>query len=171
VELISFEDIGEDLLPRWSVTLPWHGREAQVLLAPDAIFGLRVRAEDGRALRSFYFVEVDRGSMTIAPAEAVRRSEAFLYRSSVLRKLLAYAVSHRDQTHQGHFGIPAARVLMLTTKPARAEEMRSVAHRLVVEPLRAPMGLFLFGTLQGDVDPLSAVFRDVAGSLVRLIPD
>jgi hypothetical protein len=171
VELIRFEEMGEDLSPRWPVVLPWHGREATVMLAPDAIFGLRVQRNDDRIVRGFYFVEVDRGSMTIAPAESVRRSEAFLYRSSVLRKLLAYAVSHRDGAHQQHFAIPAARILMLTTKSGRAGEMRAVAHRLVIEPMRAPTGLFVFGTLDAGDDPLGAVFQDVAEAPVRLLPE
>jgi hypothetical protein len=141
---------------RWPVLLPWHGHSASVVVAPDGIFGLRKRDAEGKVLRSYYFVEIDRGSMTIAPSETVRRSEAFLYRSSVLRKLLAYGVSHCDGTHQRHFGVPASRVLIVTTKTSRAEEMRRVAEQLVVKPLQLPAGLFLFGSVSESIDPLHA---------------
>lgn len=73
---------------------------------------------------------IDRGTMTIAPSDAIRRSEAFLYRSSVLRKLFAYAVSHREQVHQKVLGVPVARVLLLTTKPAEPKKCERPPKRL-----------------------------------------
>lgn len=132
---------------RWSVTVPWHRAEAEVMIAPDAIYGLRQISEDGGARSSYYFVEVDRGSMTITPSDAVRRSPAFLYRSSLLRKLFAYGVSHRDGIHQRHFGIPSARVVMLTTSEARAQEVQTVADAMVVKPLGIPSEFFRFDAL------------------------
>ena len=157
-------------LPRWSVSLPWHGSRADVVVAPDALFGLRMQ-QRGRALRSFYLVEIDTGSMTILPNEQVRRTEAFLYRSSILRKFLAYAVSHEERAHAQHLNIPAARVLMLTTTVARAEEMQRTASRFVIAHAVAPAALFLFGAASGIDDPLSAVWRAVDGAAVSLAPN
>ncbi len=156
--------------PRWSVTLPWRGSRADVLLVPDAVFGLEMARDEGRPLRSFYFVEVDRGSMTIAPSEQSRRSDAFLYRSSVLRKLFAYAISHREGAHQAALGVRAARVLMLTTNPVRAAEMQRAAERLVLPHLPVPPGLFLFGSLP-DGDSLSMSLVDASGRRASIMPD
>jgi hypothetical protein len=60
-----------------------------VLLAPDAIVGLRVFQDGERPRSSFLFVEIDRGTMTIVPSRHVRESDAALYRSSMLRKFFA----------------------------------------------------------------------------------
>jgi hypothetical protein len=152
---------------RWPVILPWHGTEASVQIAPDGIFGLRRRTE-GRQLKSYFFLEIDRGSMTIAPSDAVRRSVAFLYRSSVLRKLFAYAVSHRDGIHRRHFALPSARILMMTSGAARAEEMRRVAEELIVGPTQVPAGLFLFGWNCAGVNPLTMNWVDASGMATTL---
>jgi hypothetical protein len=142
-----------------------------VQIVPDAIFGLRVAGREGRPVRTFVFLEVDRGTMTIAPAKQVRESEAFLYRTSVLRKLLTYAESHLREWHKIHFGIPAARVLTLTTSPARAEAMREAAQRLIVRPLKLPPGLFLFGVQADGDNPLATEFVNSDGVGTRLIRD
>ena len=135
---------------------------------PDAIFGLRLEKPGAKPLRSYIFLEIDRGTMTITPAERVRDSEAFLYRATVLRKFLTYAESWRQGMHKTHLGIPAARVLTLTTSAARVEAMRQAAWELVVRPLRLPVGLFLFGTL-GEGSP-AVSYRDAKGNPVFLLP-
>jgi hypothetical protein len=170
VEFIPFENIGDSTARKWSVVLPWHGSQADITVAPDAIFGLRLRVSREKWLRSFYFLEIDRGTMTITPSESARRSDGFLYRSSILRKLLAYAVSHLDNMHQDRLAIPAARVLMVTTKASRSEAMRKAANRLVVSPLNVPMGLFLF-VADTDIDPLTMPFQEASGATVRLADD
>jgi len=173
IDPIRFEDLehrdrkGVRPANCWSVVLPWHGSQAQVTIAPDAMFGLKVRTAEGRSLRSFFLVEIDRGTMTIVPSDDRRRSDAFLYRSSILRKLLAYAVSHRDEVHQEHLGIPVARILMITKKATRVEEMRAAAQRLVVGPMGVPAGLFLF-TKDTESDPLETPFLDANGATIRL---
>lgn len=155
---------------RWSVSLPWHGHEAVVQIAPDALFGLRRRKHDGSLSRTYLFVEVDRGSMTIAPSDAVRRSEAFLYRSSMLRKFLAYAVSHRDNVHQKHFGISAARILFLTRSWERAASMQKAAAALVIPHLDISPDLFLFSSEQEGHNPLEIEWINAAGTNVTLVP-
>lgn len=156
---------------RWSVPLRWLGNQADVLIIPDAIIGLRAPSAEGASLRTYLFLEIDRGTMTIAPAKQVRESEGFLYRATILRKLLTYAVSHREGLHRSHLGIPAARVLTLTTSQARAESMREAAERFVVGPMKLPPGLFLFGVQPLDTDPLSTNFINSRAHESRLLRD
>lgn len=156
---------------RWQVPMRWGDASGNVLLIPDAIFGLRNLGPDGGKTRSCVFLEIDRGTMTIVPAKQVRESAAFLHRSSILRKLLTYATSHHLQLHKEHLALPAARVLTLTTNKARAEAMREAANHFVVHPMRIPPGLFLFGTLADCGDPLAARFMDAAGKMIPLLPE
>ena len=123
VSLIRFEDIlanapeatRRSRFPMsWPVPIQWHGGKAEVQVAPDAIFGLRVIRTDGTATRSYFFLEMDRGTMTIVPSERVRESDAFPYRATILRKLHAYANSYRLGLHKERFSFQAPRVLFLT---------------------------------------------------------
>ena len=170
VELITEAEILADApsgQAKWPVPVRWRGGSGVVQVAPDAIFGLRCRTREGHQLRSFAFVEIDRGTMTIAPAKRVQDSEAFLYRATILRKLLTYAESHRQQLHQAYLGIPIARVLMVTTSIARAEAMRDTAERFVVKPSGLPAGLFLFAGPPGS-PPFEADWSDTTGNQTRL---
>ena len=179
VELISFDEVLADAPERtrrrpqpgrWPVPVRWADASGEVTVAPDAIFGIRVTQADGRIVRTFVFLEIDRGTMTIAPAKRVRESSAFLHRTSILRKLLTYGTSHHLQLHREHLGIPIARVLTLTTSLARAEAMRETALNLVTRPMRLPPALFLFGSLEASDDPLATVWTDAAGEPTRLTP-
>lgn len=179
VELISFDDVLADAPERtrrrpqpgrWPVPVRWADASGEVTVAPDAIFGLRLTQTDGPTVRTFVFLEIDRGTMTIAPAKRVRESSAFLHRTSILRKLLTYGTSHQLQLHREHLGIPIARVLTLTTSLARAEAMRETAFNLVTRPMRLPPALFLFGSLEALDDPLAAAWTDAAGEPTRLTP-
>ena len=169
VEFVPPEAVLCGRAARWTVSLPWRGYRADVQIAPDAVFGLRL-SQDGASLRSFYFVETDTGCMTITPSEHVRRSEALLYRSSILRKLLAYAMSHHEGAHQGHLGIPAARVLFVTTNAARAEEMRRAAERFVLPHVGIPSGMLLFAATGDTIDPFTSILLTVEGAAVSLVP-
>jgi hypothetical protein len=151
---------------RWSVPLQSASATAHVHIVPDAILGLRRTLADGRTAKSYAFLELDRGTMTVVPARDVRESEAFLFRSTIVRKLLAYAESHRLGLHTEHYGIRSARVLFLTKSPARAEAMRRAAERFVVRPYTLPPGLFLFASEATDY--LAPVWTDCAGSRVCL---
>jgi hypothetical protein len=179
IELISFEEVLADAPERtrrrpqpgrWPVPVRWADASGEVTVAPDAIFGLRLTQADGRTVRTFVFLEIDRGTMTIAPAKRVRESSAFLHRTSILRKLLTYGASHHLQLHREHLGIPIARVLTLTTSLARAEAMRETAFNLVTRPMRLPPALFLFGSLEASGDPLATAWADAAGEPTRLTP-
>lgn len=98
VSMISFDQVLEtapeatvrSVLPsRWAVPVSWSMAKVEVRIVPDGIFGLRVERPDRPAVHSHIFLEVDRGSMTIAPNAQVRESEGFLYRATILRKLMA----------------------------------------------------------------------------------
>jgi len=108
--------------------------------------------------------------MTIMPAEQVRDSEAFLNRTTVLRKFLSYAESWRQGLHKLQFNISASRVAALTTSAARVAAMQKAAHELVVKPPRLPAGIFLFGVQTISADPFCIDFEDAAGHHVRLLP-
>lgn len=155
---------------RWSVPVSWSMARAEVHVMPDAIFALRIEREEDTALQSHVFLEVDRGSMTIAPTAQGRESEGFLYRATVLRKMLAYAESWRRGLHRERFNIAAARVLFLTTTDVRAEAMRTAAARYVSKG-SIPTGLFLFGAMESATPPLDREYQDVTGRLVRLVPE
>ena len=174
VAFIPFEEIAASAPPskrpgRWPVSLAWQGARAEVHLVPDAIFGLRRIGEDGKPTSSYFFVEVDRGTMTIAPAQRVQESDAFLYRATVLRKLIAYAESWRQELHRAHLGIHAPRVLFLTTSRMRADSMRAAAEKYVVGPQGLLPGMYLFGSVAEGVDPLRAPLMDATGRQVSLV--
>ena len=152
VSLIHFERILErapeatrrsPIPSRWTVEVNVNGTQATIMLAPDAIFALQYM-NDGKLGRSYFFLEMDMGTMTIAPAESVRRSEAFLYRATLLRKCLAYAESWRQDRHRNHFGIGSARVLTHTTTEARSEAIK-LATRSIEQGMKLSAGFFLFG--------------------------
>lgn len=131
----------------WTVPMRGYACGESVQLAPDAMFGLRVERPDGKAVRSYFFVEVDRGTMTIVPSRAVRESNAFAFRATMLRKFIAYAESYQANLHGQLFGIRAIRTLFLTTTPARADALQGAARELVLAPMKLPEGLFSFGML------------------------
>lgn len=153
----------------WAVPVQWSSGRAEVRVSPDAIFGLRLIRASAKPLQAYFFLEIDRGTMTIMPSEQVRDSEAFLYRATVLRKLLTYAESWRQAAHKKQFGIPAAHVLMITTSEARAASMRRAALDFATGPLRLPPALFLFGVSK-DVVEFDDEYSNAAGVSTRLIP-
>jgi len=155
---------------RWPVSVEFNGIRGEVHIIPDAMFGLRIARENAPAVRSYFFLEIDRGAMTIAPAKRVQESDAFLHRATILRKLVAYAESWRQNLHKQHFNIATARVLTLTTSENRAAFMRRVAEEVVVRRLNIPAGLFLFG-IQKEEDPLAVDFQDGAGRTTRLLTE
>ncbi|MFO1186263.1 MAG: replication-relaxation family protein [Alphaproteobacteria bacterium] len=153
---------------RMKVPISWQGNRGTVLLTPDAIFGLRVTGGEGVRKESYVFLEIDRGSMTIVPAERTRETEAFLHRTSVLRKFVCYAEGHRQGLPRKVFGIQSARVLTLTVSEDRSEVMRNAAEAHVVKPMRVPPGLFLFGVQSSLKNALEANFCSTAKAEVLL---
>lgn len=168
LEIIPFDEILANApeatrrapLPgRWSVPVSWSMARADVYLIPDAIFGLRIERPGRPPLQSFYFLEVDRGTMTIAPSKSGQESGAFLYRATILRKLLAYAESWRRNVHHSRFSMPSARLLLVTTAPERVEIMRREMERWIdVAVLRR--GMYMLSIL--ETMPLNLLLPDMA---------
>lgn len=128
---------------RWAVPVQWNGLRGTVHVIPDAIFGLRRVREGAPALVSYYFLEIDRGTMTIAPSKQVQESDAFLYRATILRKLVTYAESWRQSLHEKCFTVHAPKVVTITTSQAREVSMRQIS-TTVADKLRVPRALFAF---------------------------
>ncbi len=154
LSLITFEDIlaaSPEVTRRsrfpmsWSVPVQWHGGKTEVRLAPDGIFGCRVVRPSGKAVRAYFFLEIDRGTMTIAPSERVRESESFPYRATVLRKFYAYVDSCRLGLHQRIFRIQSPRTLFVTTGAARVERLK-LAGELVLRQKNVSSPILLFAT-------------------------
>jgi hypothetical protein len=154
----------------WSVPVQFGGSKSSVTVSPDSIIGLRQTPVGGPSRVAYIFLEVDRGTMTIVPAEHVRDSESFLYRATILRKLLTYAESWKQELHKTHFGISAPRVLTLTTTKARAKAMQSAATEHVVRRYRLSPGIFLFGVQNEDRGSFNDEITDSAGRSVHLLP-
>lgn len=153
----------------WPVLLDWRGGSTQVYLAPDAIFGLRLKREDGTMVRSYYFLEMDRGTMTIAPSRAFQESAAFPYRATVLRKFYAYSDSYTRKWHEQIFAIKYPRTLFITNSDTRVRAMMSAANEFLSVRAEFPKKLFLFGKL--GVRPLHKnCLCEAAGEQVTLVP-
>jgi hypothetical protein len=151
----------------WPVPIQWHGGKAEVRVAPDAIFGLRVVRADGTAARTHFFLEIDRGTMTIVPSERVRESDAFPYRATILRKLYAYADSYRLKLHEERYGIKAPRVLFITTSEPRAEAMLEATQKTVTQTSRLPAGLYIFCAQARALKLLQQTFIDALRNETR----
>lgn len=115
---------GRDLLDTIEVTLP--DKYATVPVAPDGFFGLR-----NAKGRLYFFVEADRGTMTL---------------KRFTRKLQAYAAWRRAEKHSEKFGIKNFRVLTVTSREARCKNLVRAA--AAAEDLREDAGIFLFATEQ-----------------------
>jgi Replication-relaxation len=121
VQLLFWRE-GAKLQDRIEVALP--DTYAKVPVAPDGFFGLR----DAKG-RSSFFVEADRGTMTL---------ERFT------RKLKAYAAYFRQKKHEEKFGITFFRVLTVTSSAERQRNLLSSAE--AAEDLRRLKRMFLFTT-------------------------
>jgi hypothetical protein len=115
----------------WKATLKANGRSTPLAIVPDRLFSLHVDNT-----RRNYALELDRGTMTIAPRT--------LSGASIAKKYLAYMRGWEERQHEVLWGFRQLRVLMVTTTPARADAMRSA---LLALPGRNPTGMFLFTTL------------------------
>ena len=139
----------------WQVRLS--GRSVGV--TPDAIFGLHYLDEPEGANRTYFFLEVDRGTMPV-----LRRD---LGETSMYRKLLAYHATAAAELHTRHFGMKSFRVLTVTKSPEK-KRLRSLVEAAGM--LSDLQGLFLFaeeGVFLGG-DALSYEWVNGRGEGVRL---
>jgi Replication-relaxation len=140
VRVISFREILEKKAPEetrrkkvpdaWRVKLPGEGA---IGVSPDAIFGLHFLSKPEGANRTYFFLEVDRGTM---PVMRTRLSE-----TSMWRKLVAYYQTAASGLQTELFGIRTFRVLVVTKSPER-RRLASLVE--VAGKLPALQGIFLF---------------------------
>jgi hypothetical protein len=126
-------------------------------VVPDHTFVLRL--PNGR--HRCYFVEVDRETMPIV------RREAAGDKSSILKKLNAYAAIRRRKLHISALGWQSFRVLFITPSPARTQSILAAVGMHV--PLHTD--LFLAGDhslLDANADVLNARWLDARGQLHTL---
>lgn len=126
---------------KWEVNIKHRGTSYTFHLRPDAIFDVchRKGAEKGdpRA-RKYFFLERDRGTMPIERAD--------LYQTSILRKYLCYAETHRAGIHRDRFGMNNMRVLFVGKSKSRIDAMIRAFHDHMTA-LASPR-LFLFADEQ-----------------------
>jgi cold shock CspA family protein len=111
------------------------GKEHKARLTPDAVFLLEQR--DGK--RMIFMVEVDMGSVTLAPS--------FMERRGWLRKVRVYTAFADSDLRRRIFGNHAHTVLTITTSPLRLKHLREVTHSA------GGGDLFIFSTLAQAADP------------------
>ncbi|HXO20935.1 MAG TPA: replication-relaxation family protein [Thermoanaerobaculia bacterium] len=129
VRVIPWREILEEKVPEetrrkkqpdsWRVRL---SGGPMVGITPDAIFGLHYLAKPEGANRSWFFLEVDRGTM---PVMRKRLSE-----TSVYRKLLAYHATAEQALQTELFGMKTFRVLTVTTGEKRLASLVEAAKKL-----------------------------------------
>lgn len=147
---------------QWPVITRWKGREVVLHIAPDAIFGVQDLDRPEGANRKFFFLESDRGTMP-----TTRQS---LDKTSILRKLISYAESHRRDIPARRYGLTNARVLIVTTGRQRIANIIA-AYREHASALVSPK-FFLFADRAGlsrAQDWLDYPWIDAAGEQHRLL--
>jgi hypothetical protein len=144
IELIYFDEIMRDLAPpetqanprpyHWPVSVRWGREETTVYVIPDKTFGIRdLERPEGRN-RKFFFLEADRGTMPVVRSKLVQ--------SSLLRKLIGYSFTYKDDHHRRVYGLPNFRVL--TVVPSRQRIATVIAaHQRHIAEIASPR-LFLF---------------------------
>lgn len=116
---------------RWQVELHEGGRSHRLGVEPDRVFGLRYESGAANRREVFSFLEADRGTMPV-----VRKS---LAQTSLLRKLLAYRETWRQEVSSRRLRIPTFRVLTVTADAGRLARVVAVCRLL-----KTSGGLFLF---------------------------
>lgn len=99
---------------RWNVSMNYDGRRARTAVMPDGVFAIE---KDGR--RSFFLIEVDRGTMPVARPDA--------HQSSFRRKVLAYKTTRDAGVLWKRHEIPGFRVLVTSESQRRLVSLRAAA--------------------------------------------
>lgn len=143
--MVSFEiacrqDIGvkftrnESLPPANARTLQWRVKiNSRMVLGvvPDALFTLERMPLASAREHEYFFLEADRGTMPV-----VRKN---LKQTSMLRKLLAYEATWKNEIHTNRLGLHRFRVLIVTVSADRLDHLVKAASEL-----ESGRGLFLF---------------------------
>ena len=103
---------------QWTVDINYRGQAYTFHVRPDAIYDVchkEAAGEGDPRARENFFLEVDRGSMPIVRPD--------LYQTSILRKYLCYAETHRADIHRDRFGMNNLRVLFVGKSRRRIDAM------------------------------------------------
>lgn len=142
--------------------IDWKGKRGEVGTAPDQIFRLMMPGGS-----RYLFLEIDRATETIAPADGQHGRPEFWRNSSILKKLLIYAAAANPK-RKPPFGLPGFQVLMVTESPGRAAAMQAAYQQhLTKGTVTAKPNVFLFTDWQsieaGGGDVLAAPIRNGLG--------
>lgn len=99
---------------RWSVTIRYDGKRVRCAVLPDGAFALEYSG-----IRSYFFVEVDRGTMPVSRGSPEQ--------TSFRRKVLAYKATRDAGVLWKRHEITGFRVLVLAENPRRLSALRSAA--------------------------------------------
>lgn len=128
IALLTEQDLAKANRPfRWKV----NGSGKSLTAAPDRVFALERPAADGTILRTYFFLEADRGTMPV-----IRKR---LSQTSFYRKLVAYEATWTERIHEKRFGFNRFRVLTVTTSAARVKSLIDACSKL-----KTGHNLFLF---------------------------
>ena len=92
----------------------------QTGVRPDRFFALERCDGTGLDHRTLYVLEADRGTMPV--------ERKHLDQSSLLRKILAYDATVRQNIHREFLRFNNLRVLIVTTAESRADAIRNLCH-------------------------------------------
>ena len=101
-----------DRLVRIEASVRIGGALRKNAVIPDALFGLRFNDKE----ENYFMLEIDRGEM---PVERYKNAQ----RTYFAKKMLTYYEANRQRRHVHDLGIENFRVLTVTTKPTRIEQM------------------------------------------------
>ena len=122
----------------WRVRLG-AGRNARgVGVIPDKVFALERSDRPPGENRSFFFLEIDRATMSVLTKN--------LDKSSIYKKLRGYLATWKGEVHREQFGFSNIRTLFVTTSADRAENFAHAAGHAFADQ-RAPKRrgkIFLF---------------------------
>ncbi len=112
----------------FTVPVKWNGRTLRRGIEPDELLCLTYADRPEGKNTANFVVEIDRGTETIEPGEAILKTEAFYRRSSILLKYVIYANAFHNQSCKC-FGFGAFRMLMVTSTPSRMAEMQKLEEK------------------------------------------
>lgn len=137
LEVMYFDEIMRELVPaetrRWRdpyswpvlvrpVPGKWQGRvEKPLYVRPDLTFAIRYLDLPEGQNRKFFFHEGDRATMPVVRPD--------LTKSSLLRKLVLYGLTHVNKLHQRYYGLPHFRVLTLVPTRERVGTIVAAYHQ------------------------------------------
>lgn len=145
---------------RWKTNVRHQGQQCDLAIAPDYVIGIEQMQNDGRAMRRYYFVEIDRGTMPVT-----RRD---IRQSSILRKARSYADSFERSLPAKRLGMAGFQVLFIVKSDQRMADIQAAIKASDLPSL--PAGLFLFRSRDSSQAslPFSSAWTNLRGKRVSL---